>query len=76
MLDNTPPSDVAGLRVSCFNPFGDQFATHWALKSQIHMYSCLLRLHPTDTDKHKIDLHTGVFIVEFTAGNGKRLDMT
>ena len=35
----------------------------------------LLRLHPTDTDKRKIDLHTGVFIVEFTAGNGKRLDM-
>lgn len=36
----------------------------------------LLRLHPTDTDKHKIDLHTGVFIVEFTAGDGKRLAMT
>lgn len=41
MLDNTLPSDIAGPRVSCFNHSGEQLATHWALKSQIHMDSWL-----------------------------------
>lgn len=78
MLTTHHPQDAAGLRVSCFQPSGEQFATHWALKitnPYVLLTQCP-RLHPRGTDKHKMDLDTRVFIVEFTAGNSKRSDVT